>query len=140
MDPVLIPALEMLLEAVANPDGTPESQKITIAQIASLANALSVPKTLEVNIQTGTTYTLVAADSGKVITCDNASDVTLTVPSLGTGFNCTIIQLGAGQVIPTASGTTLNNRQAHTKTAGQYATITLMAHVANTFIWQGDTA
>jgi len=103
--------------------------------------AYAQPKTLEVNTQTGTSYTLAASDNGKIVTCNNASAITLTVPSgLGAGFNCTVIQLGAGQVTPTASGTTLNNRQSHTKTAGQYAAITLAAYVANTFAWQGDSA
>jgi hypothetical protein len=35
---------------------------------------------LTLNAQTGTTYTLVAADSGKLVTSSNASPVTITVP------------------------------------------------------------
>ena len=43
------------------------------------------------NDQTGTTYTIVAGDAGKVITCNNGSAVTVTVPaSLGAGFTCSV--------------------------------------------------
>lgn len=91
------------------------------------------------NPQTGTSYTLVSGDNGKIVTLNNASAITLTVPSgLGAGFNCLIVQLGAGQVTPTASSTTLHNRQSFTKTAGQYAVATLAAYVADTFVLGGD--
>ena len=38
----------------------------------------------KVNAQTGTTYTLTASDNGKVVTLDNASAITLTVPQTST--------------------------------------------------------
>lgn len=92
-----------------------------------------------VNVQTGTSYTLVASDNGKVVTLNNASAITLTVPaSLGAGFNCLIVQLGAGAVTPTASSTTINQRQSLTKTAGQYAVATLVAYAADVFALGGD--
>lgn len=94
-----------------------------------------------VNVQTGTTYTLQASDNNGIVTLNNASPIILTIPtSLGSGFNCLIVQLGVGQVTPTASGTTLHNRQSFTKTAGQYAILTLAAYVANTFVMSGDMA
>lgn len=92
-----------------------------------------------INAQTGTTYTLQASDNGKVITLSNASAITLTVPAgLPVGFSCLIIQLGAGAVTPTASSTTLQQRQSFTKTAGQYAIATLVSYTTNTFILSGD--
>lgn len=80
-----------------------------------------------INAQTGTTYTLVAGDAGKVVEISNASAITLTLPnSLPVGFCCTIVQTGAGQITLTAaSGATLNNHSSFTKTAGQYAMMTL---------------
>jgi hypothetical protein len=94
-----------------------------------------------INDQTGTTYTLVAGDNGKVVVLDNASAVTVTVPSgLGAGFNCSFVQKGAGQVSFSASGTTINNRQSHTKINGQYGVASIVAYVANTFVLAGDTA
>lgn len=94
-----------------------------------------------INDQTGTAYTLLSSDAGKVVVLNNASAITLTVPSgLGVGFNCTVIQKGAGQVTFSASSTTINNRQSHTKIAGQYGVASLCAYVADTFVLAGDTA
>lgn len=99
----------------------------------------AAPIVAAVNAQTGTSYTLVSGDNGKVVTFNNASAITLTVPaSLGAGFNCLIVQLGAGAVTPTASGTTLHQRQSYTKTAGQYAIATLAAYAADIFVLGGD--
>jgi hypothetical protein len=91
------------------------------------------------NDQTGTAYTLLASDNGKVVTFNNASAITLTVPSgLPVGFNCLILQKGAGQVTFTTSATTINNRQSLTKTAGQYAVASLISISLNNFITGGD--
>ena len=94
-----------------------------------------------INDQTGTTYTLVAGDNGKVVVLDNASAVTVTVPSgLGVGFNCSFIQKGAGQVSFSTSGTTIYNRQSHTKINDQYGVASIVAYAADTYILAGDTA
>lgn len=93
------------------------------------------------NAQTGTSYTLVAGDNGKVVTLSNASGITLTLPSgLPVGFAVAIVQLGAGVVTVTPSSTTLRSRQSHTKTAGQYAVAHLFSHVSNEYLFTGDTA
>jgi len=91
-----------------------------------------------VNTQTGTTYTLVASDNGKIITLNNAGSITLTVPSLFIGFNCMVVQLGSGQITLTASGNTISNRSSFTKTAGQNAICTLVQLGASLFISAGD--
>lgn len=94
-----------------------------------------------INEQTGTTYTLVAGDNGKVIKFTNGSAITLTLPSgLGEGFNCSVVQYGAGQITFSTSSSTLYNRQSHTKTAGQYAVTGLISCVADVFVLAGDTA
>jgi hypothetical protein len=89
---------------------------------------------------TTTSYTLSDSDSGKLICTDHSSLITITVPSgLSVGFNCSFLQKGSGQIFFSASGTTINNRQSHTKTAGQYAMASLICYDANTFILAGDT-
>jgi hypothetical protein len=94
-----------------------------------------------INDQTGTTYTLLSSDNGKVVVLNNGSAVTVTVPSgLGAGFNCSFIQKGAGQVSFTASSTTINNRQSHTKINAQYGVASIVAYAADTFVLAGDTA
>lgn len=98
-----------------------------------------------INLQTGTTYTLQASDMGKVVVFNNGSAITLTLPnSLQAGFNCTVIQDGAGQVTCSAgSGATLHNRLSHTKTAGQRAAVGLIvksnAGSAAIYNLSGDT-
>lgn len=88
----------------------------------------------------GNAYTLVASDEGKVLLFDNASDVTLNLPVLTAGFTCTVIQIGAGEVVFTASSTTINNRQGHTKTADQHAIASLIYTATNVIYTAGDTA
>ncbi|MCX7364824.1 MAG: hypothetical protein NTV97_23720 [Alphaproteobacteria bacterium] len=91
-----------------------------------------------VNAQTGTSYSLVDADNGKVVTLSNASAITLTVPSgLAAGFSCTLVQLGAGQVTITASSTNLRHRNG-LKLGGQYAQAGLFYLAADTYSVGGD--
>lgn len=99
------------------------------------------------NAQTGTTYTLQASDSGKIVECTNGAAITVTLPnSLPVGFCCTVVQGGAGAVtFSAASGATLRNRQSHTKTAGQWAGATLYVRTnsggsAAEYVLNGDTA
>jgi len=94
-----------------------------------------------INDQTGTAYTLLASDNGKVVVLNNGSAVTVTVPSgLGAGFNCSFVQKGAGQVSFSASGTTINNRQSHTKINAQFGVASIVAYADNVFVLAGDTA
>jgi hypothetical protein len=79
-------------------------------------------------------YTLVAGDNGKIITMNVASANTLTVPaSLNVGFNCTVIQIGAGQTTITASGTTLNSYQGYLKISGQHGSASIVSYVSNVY-------
>ena len=69
----------------------------------------------------------------------NAGAIALTVPSgLPVGFNCMIVQAGAGQVTLTGSGVTLSNRSSYTKTAGQNAIATLIVLSSTLYITSGD--
>ena len=91
--------------------------------------------------ETSTSYTLSASDAGKMIVINNSENATVTVPQgLPTGFNCSFLQKGAGSISFSASGTTINNRQSHTQTAGEYAMATLICYDTDTFVLAGDTA
>jgi hypothetical protein len=86
-----------------------------------------------------TSRTLSATDNGKIIYCTSASAVTITcAASLGAGFNITIIQGGAGKVTVAAGGQTLVSYSSLFSTMGQYAVISLIAPVANTFVAAGN--
>jgi hypothetical protein len=92
------------------------------------------------NDQTGTSYTLTSADNGKIITLNNASAITVYVPYFFIGFNCMMLQKGGGQVTLAINGSTTNiyNRYSFTKTAGQYAMLTLVCIEANKYVSSGD--
>lgn len=81
-------------------------------------------------------YSLIAADNGKVIQSTSASAITITIPSgLPAGFNCTIVQMGAGQI--TLAGTYFN-RGNFTKTASQYAIVSILHMGSNNIIVSGE--
>ena len=89
--------------------------------------------------ETGTSRTLSASDMQKIIYCTNASAVTITCATgLGAGFNVTIIQGGAGKVTVAAGAATLVSYSSLFSTMGQYAVISLVAPVADTFVAAGN--
>jgi len=102
------PALTGTPTAPTAAAGTNTTQIATTQFVTSAINAnLSVG----INSQTGTNYILTAGDNGKVVTMSNTNPITLTVPSsLTTGFNCKIIQYGAGLVtVGGSTGVTINS-------------------------------
>jgi len=94
-----------------------------------------------INTQSAASYTLKTSDNGKVLVFTSGSSVTLTIPSgLSVGFNCSIVQYGAGQVTVSAgAGTTLRLRSSANKTGGQYAVASLISVVLNEYLFAGDT-
>jgi len=83
---------------------------------------------MTINTQTGTAYTLVATDEGKLIVLNNAAAITLTIPinsavpfPLGTRID--VYQAGVGQVT-FASTATIRN-PVGLKIKGQYGEATL---------------
>jgi hypothetical protein len=103
----------------------------TTAGLGTAVAALGINSTQILAVfddQTGTSYAFTAADNGRATTFTNASAITATLPNnLAKGWNTVAWQGGSGQVtFSPASGATLVNRQSKTKTAGQYAMVTLM--------------
>ena len=86
-----------------------------------------------INAQTGTSYTLTGTDNGKIVTFNNSSAVTVTIPTgLPVGFNCTAIQLGAGQVgFTNAAGLTMQSYGNQYKMIGQHASATIIEYTTN---------
>ncbi len=81
-------------------------------------------------------YSITAADNGKIIQCTSASAISITIPTgLPTGFNCTVVQMGAGQI--TFSGTYLN-RTGFTKSASQYSVVSILHLGSNSIIVTGE--
>jgi hypothetical protein len=93
-----------------------------------------------INAQTGTTYTFLSSDNGKIVTFNNASPITVTVPTgLPDGFNATGIQIGAGQLgFTAASGVTLNSYLSQYKILGQHGAATLISYTTNIYNLSGN--
>lgn len=125
------------LTAVTSLDGT---EPIAVVQSAETKKAtISQVLTGQLITESGTSRTLSATDNGKIIYCTSGSAVTITCASgLGVGFNCTIIQGGAGKVTVAAGGQTLVSYSSLFSTMGQYAVISLVCPVADTFVAAGN--
>jgi hypothetical protein len=114
---------------------------------ASISNSVLavVGPTVTTNSQTGTSYTITLPDNGRHITFSNSSPITLFVPTNASvlfpiGSQIMISQIGTGQVTVAAvtPGTTSVNGNNGTKTAGQYAIISLIKIATDSWIIGGD--
>lgn len=73
--------------------------------------------------QSGTTYTLVAADKNTCIRFTSSSTVTITLPNgITSGFSCIIIKAGTGDILLSAA-TTLEGSTLITGTAPSFAVV-----------------
>jgi len=119
---------------------------INSATIAT--STLTSPKVnLGINTQTGTTYTTVLDDNGKLVTLSNASGITLTIPpnssvAYPVGAQLNLAQLGAGQVtFAGGSGVTIVSTGATAsapKLRVQYSTATAVQTSTDNWLVMGD--
>ena len=122
------------------------SPTINGATIAT--STLTSPKVnLGINTQTGTTYTTVLDDNGKLVTLSNASGITLTIPpnssvAYPVGAQLNLAQLGAGQVtFAGGSGVTIVSTGATAsapKLRAQYSTATAVQTSTDNWLVMGD--
>lgn len=104
---------------------------------------------LGINAQTGTTYTTVLADNGKLITQTNASPITTTIPPFSSvaypvGAQLNFVQYGAGKVtFAQGVGVTISSTGA-TATApelrAQYSSATAICVAQDDWLIAGDIA
>lgn len=85
------------------------------------------PQSAAPNLQTGTSYTLLSSDDGVPVDLTNAAAIALHLPAnTPVGFSTLVTQGGAGVVTFTPDGSAvLRQRQSRTKTAGQWAVVTI---------------
>lgn len=103
------------------------------------------PGAVYVNTQTGTSYTSVLGDAGKVVDMDNASANTFTIPTNASvayvvGTCMEVSQLGAGTTtIQGDTGVTVNGVSAGSEDlAAQYAGAVLRKVATDAWIVRGD--
>jgi hypothetical protein len=99
---------------------------------------------LAFNAQTGTTYTLVASDSSKLVTASNAAAIVITIPPaiFTAGEQINVQQIGAGQVTFAAGvGVTITSTGATSAAPllrAQNSACTIICTASNTFTVIGD--
>jgi hypothetical protein len=100
--------------------------------------------TLSFNAQTGTTYTLVASDSAKLVTTSNASAVTVTIPpsvfTAGNQINVQSIGVGLTSFVAGA-GVTITSTGANAAAPilrARYSACTIICTASNVFTVVGD--
>lgn len=100
---------------------------------------------VDINYQTGTTYTLVTEDSEKLIICDNINNITVLVPSSSSidyliGTVITIEQAGEGVVTILGDDEVIVNGFNGLNTAGQYACVQIIKIDTDTWLLIGGVA
>jgi len=109
-----------------------EGLTLSGSELRSFKASTSTLSSLTVDSSNGASYT------GTVFLCSGSS-VTIDA-SVADGFNLSVIQSTSTQTtISVTGGLTIRNRQGHTQTAGQYATVTLLKRGSDLYLG-GDTA
>jgi hypothetical protein len=105
--------------------GAPATTGITID-----SNDQMYGQKVNFNDQVGTSYGVIATDTGKTITLTNAASIAVSIPNtLAIGWTVEVIQGGDGEVA-FGGAATIQNRSSHTKIAGKYGAVRLVV-VAN---------
>ncbi len=116
----------------------------TIGTLTNLTVSGSLLNYVQINNQTGTSYTLELSDASRLIQMNNSSANTLTVPqdsvvNFPVGTRIDIVQTGTGQTtIQSVIQVTLNSFESATKLAGRWAAATLIKTSTNTWTLIGN--
>ena len=119
---------------------------VSLTGTETLTNkTLTAPKVnLAFNAQTGTTYTLVAADSGKLVTSSNAAAVVITIPPsvFAAGEQINVQSIGVGLTsFAAGSGVTITSTGASSAAPilrVRYSAATIICTASNVFTVIGD--
>ena len=122
---------------------------LTTAQTLTNKTLTSPLINLGINAQTGTTYTTVLADNGKLITQTNASPITTTIPPFSSvaypvGAQLNFVQYGAGKVtFAQGAGVTISSTGAIAtapELRAQYSSATAICVAQDDWLIAGDIA
>ena len=99
--------------------------------------------TISFNAQTGTTYTLVAGDVGKLVTTSNASPVTVTIPSgvFAAGNIINVQSIGVGLTTISGGAVTITSTGASSSAPilrARYSACSIICTASNVFTIVGD--
>lgn len=91
-----------------------------------------------INVITGTSYTILASDTSKVLVFTNAAAIAVTLPDgLSTNFQCTIVQAGAGVPTITPVTDTVNGAGTGVSPSAQWKALYLAQFLATEWMAVG---
>jgi hypothetical protein len=98
---------------------------------------------ITINPQVNTTYQLALEDVGKLITLDNSSPITVTIPTNGVvpfliGTTIDLIQKGTGKVTFSGVGATVKSKASNLSIGGQNVAVSLIKEDTDTWYLIGD--
>lgn len=118
--------------------------------IVAAHDAIDAINAVDVNIQeidakTGTTYTPVATDAGKLITLSNTGSITVTMPqdsavTLPVGVRIDFLVINTGMATFVAGSGATVNATPSAVTRARYSAVTAIKRAANTWLLVGDLA
>lgn len=116
---------------------------LTTAQTLTNKTLTSPKINLAFNAQTGTTYTLVATDSGKLVTSSNASAVVVTIPAgiFAAGEQINVQSIGVGLTTISGGAVTITSTGASAIAPilrARYSACTIICTASNVFTVIGD--
>lgn len=121
--------------------GPGDVEELTIGSGLSITGTTLSAQTRPESVFYTADHTLTLSDNTKVVVMNSATPVNVTIPlSLLSGFNCLVLQEGAGQVTFVADGTTLNSADGYLKLRTQYSGCSIVAYDDNVFSITGDLA
>ena len=118
--------------ALEVPDGN-----VSVTDQLTVSGGLVAP--LQINAQTGTTYTLVIGDAGKLVTSSNGSAQTIKVQpnssvAFAVGTQIIVQNIGsANATLAQGSGVTIQSKDSNKEIDGQYAAATLIKTATDTW-------
>ena len=110
---------------------------VSITDSLTVSGGLVAP--LQINAQTGTTYTFVIGDAGKLVTSSNGSAQTITIPpnssvAFAIGTQIMVQNLGsANATLAQGSGVTIQSKDSNKEIDGQYAAATCIKTATDTW-------
>lgn len=101
---------------------------VETASGSAVTTSGTIRASMLVNAQTGTTYTIVSGDRGKLVTLSNASAIAVTLPQAGgtfpAGWYAMLSNIGTGTVTVTPTTSTISGAATITLETGEWALIT----------------
>ena len=119
--------------------GAAQTAITSVGTLTSLTVSGGLVAPLQINAQTGTTYTFVIGDAGKLVTSSNGSAQTFTVPpnssvAFTVGTQIMVQNIGSANcTLAQGSGVTIQSKDSNKEIDGQFSAATLIKTATDTW-------